>query len=178
LLTWGSNACRLLNEDGLALLALAVFWMFLNWGALGLTVKLGDFTRLLAPLAFALAVIERAVEILVSPWRDAEANKLERVAAAIKSRPSDPGTNAQNAADLQAASDASDHGLHAIHGNPLRAHVIAWHDALVNRQIDRATILGCRHQRRKGRKPESCFRLRREHDDRRRGKLRNQKPPL
>jgi hypothetical protein len=64
----------------------------------------------LAPLAFASAVIERAVEILVSPWRDAEASKLDKAVTAIKARPKpdDPAMNARNVADLKAASDALD----------------------------------------------------------------------
>lgn len=95
-------------SGALALLGLIVFRVFLNWDALGLTVKLADLSGFLAPLAFAAAVIERAVEILVSPWRDAQASKLEKAAAAIQARPADPAANAQNAADLKAASDALD----------------------------------------------------------------------
>jgi hypothetical protein len=95
-------------SGALALLGVIVFRTQLNWGTLGLTVRLQDLSGLLAPLAFAAAVIERAVEILVSPWRDAEASKLERVVATIKARLADPAANAQNAADLKAASDAVD----------------------------------------------------------------------
>jgi hypothetical protein len=69
---------------------------------------LQDLSGLLAPLAFASAVIERAVEILVSPWRDAGASKLSKALAAIQARPAEPAACAQNAADLQAASDALD----------------------------------------------------------------------
>jgi hypothetical protein len=91
-----------------ALLGVIVFRAFLNWEGLSLTVKLADLAGLLAPLAFAAAVVERGVEILVSPWRDAEASKLDKAVAAIKARPADPAANAQNAADLKAASDALD----------------------------------------------------------------------
>ncbi|MGB7762243.1 MAG: hypothetical protein WBL61_20585 [Bryobacteraceae bacterium] len=69
-----------------------------------MTVRLQDLSGLLAPLAFAAAVIERAVEILVSPWRDSEASKLERAVATIKAKAADQ----QNPADLKAASDALD----------------------------------------------------------------------
>ncbi len=65
-------------------------------------------SSLLAPLAFAAAVVERAVEILISPWRDAEASKLDKAVTAIKARPADPAANAQNAIDLKAASDELD----------------------------------------------------------------------
>jgi len=95
-------------SGALALVGVIIFRAFLNWDALGLTVRLQDLSGLLAPLAFAAAIVERAVEILVSPWRDAEASKLEKGVAAIKARPTDPATNAQNAADLKAASDALD----------------------------------------------------------------------
>jgi len=92
----------------LALVGVIVFRAWLNWDALGLTVRLQDLSGLLAPLAFAAAAIERAVEILVSPWRDAEASKLERVVATIKAKPAELVANAQNAADLKAASDKLD----------------------------------------------------------------------
>jgi hypothetical protein len=95
-------------SGALALLGVIIFRLYLNWDGLSFTVRLADLTGLLAPLAFASAVIERAVEIFVSPWRDAKASKLERAVAAIKARPADPAVNTQNAADLQAASDALD----------------------------------------------------------------------
>lgn len=70
---------------------------------------MADLTGLLAPLAFCAAVIERAVEILISPWRDSEATKLEESVAAIKGRPTGNGAECQKtAADLQAMSDRLD----------------------------------------------------------------------
>jgi hypothetical protein len=98
----------LLVSGALALVGVIVFRAWLNWDALGLTVRLQDLSGLLAPLAFAAAVIERAVEILISPWRDAEASKLEKTVDAIKARPVDPAAHAQNAADLKIASDNLD----------------------------------------------------------------------
>lgn len=98
----------LLASGVLALFGVIVFRAFLNWDGISLTVRLQDLSGLLAPLAFASAVIERAVEILVSPWRDAGASKLSKAVAAIQARPADPAANAQNAADLKAASDALD----------------------------------------------------------------------
>ncbi len=95
-------------SGALALSGVAVFWWFLEWDSLSLTVKLTDLTGLLAPLAFAATVVERAVEILVSPWRDAEASKLERAVDADKARPADPAASAQKAADLKTATDALD----------------------------------------------------------------------
>ena len=98
----------LLVASGLALVGVLVFRVYLNWGALVLTVRLQDLTGLLAPLAFAAACIERAVEIFVSPWRDAEASKLAKEVAAIQARPAEPAACAQNAAELKAASDRLD----------------------------------------------------------------------
>jgi hypothetical protein len=59
-------------------------------------------------LAFAATFVERAVEILVSPWRDEGASKLDKAVAAIKARPADLATDAANATALKAASDALD----------------------------------------------------------------------
>jgi hypothetical protein len=98
----------LLVSGALALLSLVIFRRFLNWDSLSFTVKVSDLAGLLAPLAFAAAVVERAVEILVSPWRDAGASKLEKAVTAIKARPADPVQNQSNATDLQIASDALD----------------------------------------------------------------------
>jgi hypothetical protein len=92
----------------LATLCVVIFGIFLKWNSLALRVKLTDLVSLLAPLAFAAAIIERAVEILISPWRDSGASKLEKQAAAIRARPADSLSNTQNALDLQAASDALD----------------------------------------------------------------------
>jgi hypothetical protein len=98
----------LLASGALAVIGVVIFRAFLNWNNLNFTVKVSDLAGLLAPLAFAATVVERAVEILVSPWRDAGASKLDKAVAAIKARPVDPATNIQNAADLKLASDALD----------------------------------------------------------------------
>jgi hypothetical protein len=47
-----------------------------GWGPLPWNVTLQNLTPLLAPLVMASAVVERAVEILISPWRDPDASKL------------------------------------------------------------------------------------------------------
>ncbi len=92
-------------SGALAIMGLIVFRVSLNWDALGLTVKLQDLTGLLAPVAFAAAVIERAVEILISPWRDADATKLESAVAAVKARPANPDTKEKDASDLKEATE-------------------------------------------------------------------------
>jgi hypothetical protein len=98
----------LLVSSAMALLAVAFFGAFLKWNGLNFTVKLTDVPGLLAPLAVAATFIERAVEILISPWRDTGANKLQKVLDAIKSRPADSAASEKNATDLQVASDALD----------------------------------------------------------------------
>jgi hypothetical protein len=98
----------LVLTSALALLAVVVFGVFLKWNGLNFTIKPTDVPGLLAPLAVAATFIERAVEILISPWRDTGANKLAKVLDVVKARAADPVANAQNALDMKAASDALD----------------------------------------------------------------------
>lgn len=84
--------------------AIVVFWNALYWQGLKMSVSVATLTSLLAPVAFAAAVVERAVEILISPWRDTGASKLQKALAAVQTRPADTA----KAADLQAASEALD----------------------------------------------------------------------
>jgi hypothetical protein len=98
----------LLVSCAFSLVGVAVAGMFLKWNSLSFTIKVSDLASLLAPLAFAAAVVERAVEILVSPWRDAGASKLKKAVTAIKARPANAAQDQQNAADLKIASDALD----------------------------------------------------------------------
>lgn len=88
---------------------LGIFWTQMQWAGLSFTVRMQDLAGLMAPLAFAAAVVERAVEILLSPWRDAEASKLDKRITAIQNRKAeDPVAIAQKEADLKAASEALD----------------------------------------------------------------------
>ena len=90
-----------------AILCLITFGIWLRWEGVSLSIPVTNIANLLAPLVFAAAVIERAVEILVSPWRDAQASKLQTALSAIKAASAaNPAT--QSAEDLQAASDALD----------------------------------------------------------------------
>lgn len=91
----------------LALIAVFIVSWRDRWGDLAncfALVKIGDLPGKLAPLAFAAAVIERAVEILISPWRDEGASKLQKAIYAVKARSANPPT-AQDATDLALASD-------------------------------------------------------------------------
>lgn len=94
----------------LALLCLVIFAVWLRWEGVSLSLQVSNIASLLAPLVFAAAVIERAVEILVSPWRDAQASKLEAAVSAIQANTvgADPAISEQNANRLKAASDALD----------------------------------------------------------------------
>ena len=107
-IAWIRRNSLLLASFMVVILGLTTFAIWLRWEGVGLSVKVSNIASLLAPLVFAAAIIERAVEILVSPWRDAQASKLERIVSAIEARSPDPVTSAQNAAELKAASDALD----------------------------------------------------------------------
>ncbi len=98
------NNWPLFLAGAVVILGLAIFGFRLKWDGLILTVKVTDLASILAPLAFASAVIERAVEILISPWRDAEANKLGR-AVAVAQALNKVAPTAQNAADSLAAAN-------------------------------------------------------------------------
>lgn len=101
---------------GLALIVIGftVFAFWQEWEGVSLNLQIGDLVTRMSPLILASAFIERAVEILVSPWRDTQAAKLAGAIAAIKNRVvdmSDPTAilqMAKNTADLQAASAVLD----------------------------------------------------------------------
>jgi len=95
----------------ITLLGFAFFNWKQQWNGIDLTVAPDQLLARMTPLILASAFIERAVEILISPWRDTAASKLSRAVTAIKARPNDPTTpiqNALNATDLQAAQEALD----------------------------------------------------------------------
>jgi len=91
-----------------AIFCLVSFRLWLRWEGVSLSVPMANIAGLVAPLVFAAAVIERAVEILISPWRDATASTLESAVSAIQNRPasSEPAALEQNAEDLRVASKA------------------------------------------------------------------------
>lgn len=77
---------RLAVACGVILAGAIFFGAYRSWPGLQLSVTPQNIGTLLAPIAFAAAVVERAVEVLVSPWRDAGANNLKNEIAAIKAR--------------------------------------------------------------------------------------------
>jgi hypothetical protein len=88
----------------IALAGLVIFTLALKWTGFTMNVSVTNLANLLAPVAFAAAVVERAVEILISPWRDAGASKLKKALAAIQARPA----GGAKEADEQNASNALD----------------------------------------------------------------------
>ncbi len=82
-----------------------------KWNGIDLTLAPQDLLTKLTPLILTAAFLERAVEILISPWRDAGAAQLHRAVDAIQARPANPANPVQtaaNAADLAAANAALD----------------------------------------------------------------------
>jgi len=98
----------------LIIIGFTVFAFWQEWDGVVLSLKVTDIVTKMSPLILASTFIERAVEILISPWRDTQAAKLAGAVTAIKSRVvdvSDPTAVlqlAKNTADLQAASAALD----------------------------------------------------------------------
>lgn len=62
-------------------IGILILGVTLWWTAIPMSVSAGNVLSLLAPVAFTAAVVERAVEILVSPWRDGGAAALEAAVA-------------------------------------------------------------------------------------------------
>lgn len=91
-------AAVILLGYALALAGVLCFGRFVNWGGVNLAVRPEQLAGLLAPVAFAAAVIERGVETLINPWRDAGAAALTNSLAAA--------TTAQDTAKMGKASDA------------------------------------------------------------------------
>jgi len=92
----------LFASGAVAILALAIFAAHPLWEGLTFGISMTNVANLLAPLAFAAAVTERAVEILISPWRDTGANKLQAALAAAQT------VSSSVASSSDAATKASD----------------------------------------------------------------------
>jgi hypothetical protein len=72
---------------GIAALGIALFAWFAMWPGLTLSVQPQNVANILAPLILTAAFIERAVEVVISPWRDLEANGLAMARYAALSNP-------------------------------------------------------------------------------------------
>ena len=65
-------------------LILVVGFALLRWPILSLYVPISDVANVLAPLILAAAFIERAVEVIISPFRDPEAAQLRHELAVLQ----------------------------------------------------------------------------------------------
>jgi len=81
-------------------LLLAGFAAFAKWGGLNFSIDPGQLMNLMSPLLLAAGFIERAVEVLISPWRDADASKLQTALDQAKA------ATVPDAAAIKTASDA------------------------------------------------------------------------
>ncbi|MDR3727803.1 MAG: hypothetical protein P4K86_12250 [Terracidiphilus sp.] len=100
------NQITLLAETGAIVLALlALGWLKtqpLTFTAFGPA----DVLNRLTPLILTAGIIERSVEVLISPWRDPEANRHATAIAAAKAAP-EPDDQAK-AQKVQTVADATD----------------------------------------------------------------------
>ena len=98
---WIKKNWTLLATGVICVVCLVIFRVRWDWAPLVIGKNISDVASLLAPLAFCAAVVERAVEIIISPWRDTGATHLQNEITAIQARPAD----ATKAADLKVATD-------------------------------------------------------------------------
>lgn len=68
----------------IAVIGIASFAVFARWGGLSFSIKPTQVMDVLAPLILTAGFIERAVEVLVSPWRDTGAKKLRQAVKAAQ----------------------------------------------------------------------------------------------
>src|ERR1700690_2588582 len=98
---WKSNR-PLIIESGFAVVAIAAFTLLARWDGLNFSIDPTKIMSIMSPLILTAGFIERAVEILISPWRDAEASVLQKALdAAQRAVPPVP-------ADIETASNAID----------------------------------------------------------------------
>ena len=69
---------------GIALVIGVLFAWLARWRGLPFSIAPSNLLNVMAPLLLAAGFIERAVEVIISPWRDAEANKLARALAVLQ----------------------------------------------------------------------------------------------
>jgi hypothetical protein len=76
---------------GCGVIAVTLFAILLRWGGLRFSIKPGEVLNVLSPLILTAGFVERAIEVLISPWRDEGATKLQNALDAAKaSVPPDP----------------------------------------------------------------------------------------
>jgi hypothetical protein len=65
----------LLLTIGIAAAGVVLFGIYAMWWGLDITVQASTVSNVLAPLLLVAGFIERAVEVVITPWRDPEADK-------------------------------------------------------------------------------------------------------
>jgi hypothetical protein len=83
---FGRRNAPLLVSTGVALVMVILYTWLARWRGVALSIDIPHVMDTLAPLLLASAFIERAVEVIISPWRDAEANQLESALNELKAR--------------------------------------------------------------------------------------------
>ena len=69
-----------------AVLVVTLFTWLSRWCGLGLSMNPSNILSVMSPLLLTAGFIERAVEIVISPWRDAGATKLGNVVDTLKAQ--------------------------------------------------------------------------------------------
>lgn len=87
----------------IGLIVVIVLGAVLSWGQIEMAIDVTKIAGILAPVAFAAAVVERAIQILVSPWRDGEAALLKAAIGEVRARPVDPNNAVRDKTDLDNA---------------------------------------------------------------------------
>lgn len=91
---FGRRNALLLASSGVALVIVLLYAWLARWRGVTLSIDIAHLTDSMAPLLLASAFIERAVEVIISPWRDTGANQLENTLNELKARTptADPNT--------------------------------------------------------------------------------------
>jgi len=93
---------------GITLVGVGFFVAFAKWNGLSLHIAPASFVGVMTPLFLAAAFIERAVEVVISPWRDLQADKLSDTADAKRAHAQTKAAAAAATKVVSSAVDASD----------------------------------------------------------------------
>jgi len=96
-----SRKTPLLVSAGIATVMVILYGWLARWRGITLSIDPLHVLDSMAPLLLTSAFIERAVEVIISPWRDSGANTLESRLNALKAQ-----TPAADAKDIHAADAA------------------------------------------------------------------------
>jgi hypothetical protein len=91
----------LIVSTALAIVVVFLFAAWAYWQGLNLSIDPGKVMSAISPLLLTAAFIERAVEVVLSPWRDGDAAKLENIVNSLKAQ-----TSAANESEIAKADEA------------------------------------------------------------------------